>query len=149
MQGYIFRDTYFVNYTETRRSVGSDVQTIGVMMVGWKVGRQERVGMSTTDVEYRELAKGCRNTNFLIMLFRKITWVDLPAILFQDNMSTIYSISKNKQVGKRTKQINVKYHYTREFIKMDEALGCARGTVKKIHTDDNPADITTKCVLWI
>jgi len=63
--------------------------------------------------------------------------VDLPAILFEDNMSAIY-ISKNKQVSKRTKHIDVKYHYTREFIEKDEELGCAR------RSDDNPAGMTIK-----
>jgi len=138
-------DTDFANCTETRRSVGSDVQTIGGTLVGWEVGRQDGVGTSTTDVEYRQLAKGCGNANFLMMLLREIAWVDYPAILFEDNMSAIY-ISKNKQVGKRTKHIDVKYHYTREFIEKDEELGCAKGTIAKIHTDDNTADIGTKSV---
>jgi hypothetical protein len=138
-------DTDFANCTETRRSVGSDVQTIGCTLVGWEVGQQDGVGTSTTDVEYRQLSKGCGNANFLMMLLREIAWVDFPAILMEDNMSAIY-ISKNKQVGKRTKHIDVKYHYTREFISEDEELGCARGTVEKIHTDDNPADIGTKSV---
>lgn len=132
-------DTDFDNCTETGRSVGSDVQTIGGTLVGWEVGRQDGVGTSTTDFEYRQLAKGCGNANFLNMLLREIAWVDLPAILFEDNMSAIY-ISKNKQLGKRTKHINVKYHYTREFIDMDEEIGCARGNIEKIHNDDNPAE---------
>jgi len=51
-------DTDFANCTETRRSVGSDVQTIGGTLVGWEVGSQDGVGTSTTDVEYRQLAKG-------------------------------------------------------------------------------------------
>jgi len=114
-------------------------------LVGWEVGQQDGVGTSTTDVEYRQLSKGCGNANFLMMLLKEIAWVDFPAILMEDNMSAIY-ISKNKQVGKRTKHIDVKYHYTREFISEDEELGCARGTVEKIHTDDNPADIGTKSV---
>jgi len=82
-----------------------------------------------------------------MMLLREIAWVDFPAILMKDNMSAIY-ICKNKQVlGKRTKHhIDVKYQYTREFILKDEELGCARGTVEKMHTDDNPADIGTKSV---
>jgi len=65
-------DTDFANCTETRRSVGSDVQTIGGTLVGWEVGRQDGVSTSsTTDVEYRQLAKeGCGNANFLIMLLR-------------------------------------------------------------------------------
>ena len=136
----------FANCTETIRSVGSDVQTIGcAMLVGWEVGQQDGVGTSITDVEYRQLAKGCGNANFIMMLLREIAWVDFPAILMEDNMSAIY-ISENKQVGKRTKHINVKYHYMRELISEDEELGCARGTVEKIHTDDNPADIGTKSV---
>ena len=138
-------DTDFANCTETRRSVGLDVQTVGCTLVGWEVGQQDGVGTSTTDVEYRQLAKGCGNANFIMMLLREIAWVDFPAILMEDNMSAIY-ISKNKQVGKRTKHIDVKYHYTREFISEDEELGCARGTVEKIHTDDNSADIGTKSV---
>jgi len=123
-------DTDFANCTETRRSVGSDVQTIGGTLVGWEVGRQDGVGTSTTDVEYRQLAKGCGNAQFLIMLMREIAWVDLPAIILEDNMGAIH-MSKNKQVGKRTKHIDVKYHYTREFIQEDKEIGCAKGTIKK------------------
>jgi len=45
------KDTDFVNCTETRRSVGSDVQTVGCTLVGWEVGQQDGVGTSTTDDE--------------------------------------------------------------------------------------------------
>ena len=66
----------------------------------------------------------------------------LPGILFEDNTGTIFLV-KNKQVGARTKHIDVQYHFVRSFCSEDE-YGITRGSVEKVDTAENIADIFTK-----
>ena len=59
--------------------------------------------------------------------------------MFSDNQSAIH-LCKNHVFHDRTKHVDVKYHFIREKI--------SKGVVevKKVHTDDNPADFGTKVV---
>ena len=55
-----------------------------------------------------------------------------------------YFLAKNKQVRERTKHIDLKHHFIREFI--DDKDGTQQGEIFKIRTSDNTADVGTKNV---
>jgi hypothetical protein len=61
-----------------------------------------------------------------------------PAIIFQDNMSTIAMIENGMSRSDRTRHINIRYFWTKE--QMDEG----KLAVEHIGTDDMIADILTK-----
>ena len=69
--------------------------------------------------------------------------VDLPGLIGEDNAGAIF-LAKNKQVGERTKHIDLKHHFIREFI--DDKDRTQQGEIFKIHTLDNTADVGTKNV---
>ena len=59
--------------------------------------------------------------------------------VFSDSQSAIH-LCKNPIFHDRTKHVDVKYHFIREKISQGVV------EVKKVHTDDNPADFGTKVV---
>ena len=60
-----------------------------------------------------------------------------PILIFEDNQSAI-AMAKNPRFHKRSKHINIKYHYVREQV--------GKGTivVKYCPTEDMQADLLTK-----
>ncbi len=134
-------DTDFGNCTETRRSVGCCLLTIGCCLVDWSMSKHLTLSDSTTEAEYKELAKLAKSCKFLQMLLGELNLVDLPCMMFEDNAGAIF-LAGNRQVSKRTKHIDLKHHFIREFT--EERNGVQQGAIYKIHTDHNTADIGTK-----
>ena len=136
-------DTDFGNCVETRRSVGCCIITIGGCLVDWTMSKHLTLSDSTTEAEYKELAKLAKGTKFVQMLLDELNLVDLPGMLFEDNAGAIF-LSANKQVSKRTKHIDLKHHFICEFT--EEKNGMQQGAIFKIGTELNTADIGTKNV---
>ena len=60
-----------------------------------------------------------------------------PTVLFEDNNSCI-ALTKNPLHHKRTKHIDVYYHYTRQMVEEGVVV------LEKISTEDQVADMLTK-----
>ena len=71
-----------------------------------------------------------------ILKFIVIT-VELPIIVHVDNTGAIF-LANNKNIGQRTKHIQTRYHFVREYIE--------DGILKIVYvcSEDNDADIMTK-----
>ena len=130
-------DTDFANCLETRRSVGCNFITIGGCLVDYSMAKHNSLSDSTTEAEYKELAKTAKCSKFVLMLQKELKLADLPGILFEDNTGAIF-LSENLSVNKRTKHIDIKHHFIREFIRD------GYGKVYKISSEDCIADIGTK-----
>ena len=73
-------------------------------------------------------------------LFPKIASTPAGAsIILEDNTGAIF-LSRNKQVGARTKHIDVRYHFIREKVENGNIL------VQYVNTLKNPADLLSKNV---
>jgi len=92
---------------------------------------------STTEAEYKELAKTGKSVKFILMLQQELRIADSPAIIFSDNSGAIF-VSENLSVNKRTKHIDIKYHFITEFVR--DGLG----KIYKIESKECVADIGTK-----
>lgn len=76
------------------------------------------------------------------MMVKEALWLKgltMELEIFCDNQNAIH-LYKNPQQYKRTKKIDVKYHFIRGIT--DDGLVVLR----KVHTDNNPADTVTKVV---
>ena len=81
---------------------------------------------------------------FQQMLLGEVAYTMLPGIMYEDNEGAIY-LSKNKQVSQRTKHIDLRYHFLRDFVdKKNES--CGHGMMMKVDTKENFADLMTKNV---
>ena len=136
-------DTDYGNCKETRRSVGCTLVTIGGCLVDWQMAKHATLSDSTTEAEYKELAKLAKDMKFIQMLLTELKLVELPGLLFEDNAGAIF-LAGNCQVSKRTKHIDLKHHYIREFT--EERNGYQQGVIHKIESEFNTSDIGTKNV---
>jgi hypothetical protein len=140
-----FANTDYENCTETRRSVGCTIITIGGCLTDWSMAKHLTLLWwdSSCEAEYKELAKCAKGVKFTQMLLGKLRLRELPGILFEDNLGSIF-LAQNKQVSKRTKHIDLKHHFIREFTECQD--GIQQEKIFKIESEFNTADIRTKNV---
>ena len=134
-------DTDYGNCKETRRSVGCSLITVGGCLVDWWMAKHHTVSDSSCEAEYKELAKCAKGVKFIQMMLGEFNLVDLPGYIGEDNKGAIF-LAYNKQVSERTKHIDIKFHFIREFVENHD--GVQQGEIFKIDTKDNTADIGTK-----
>ena len=80
---------------------------------------------------------------FAQMLLTELKLVELPGYMFENNGGAIF-LASNRQVSKRMKHIDLKYHFIREFT--EERNGCKQGEIFNIESENNTSDIGTKNV---
>ena len=119
-------DTDLGNDLETRRSVGSSIGTLGGCMVDFWSNLHASMSISSTEAEYKELSKCARGAKFMQMMTEELLEIEVKAYICEDNEGAGF-LSMNKQVGKRTKHIDIHHHYVREFVTEHE--GRVRGKV--------------------
>ncbi len=64
-----------------------------------------------------------------------------PTVICGDNQGAIY-FTYNPKVEARSKHIDVRYHYVREFVENEQ------GSIMYINTDEQVADILTKSLAY-
>ena len=134
--GYV--DSAFADCKESRKSTGGYVTLLNGSPLTWKSCRQTVVTTSSTEAEYVAACDGTKEVMWLRNLLEGISHPSsTPTILFEDNNSCIAQ-SENPLHHKRTKHIDVYYHFTRQMVK--------EGIVKliKIDTIEQVADMLTK-----
>ena len=139
-----FVDASYGNTSEGRRSVSGEMHTVGGMISAFSSRSQRTVSLSSTESEYIAAGSAAQEMIFQQMLLSEIAENNYPGVIFEDNAGAIF-LSKNKQVGQRTKHIDVRYHFLREFTdKKNES--CGRGIMMKVDSKENYADLMTKNV---
>ncbi|GJV23962.1 hypothetical protein Tco_1376657 [Tanacetum coccineum] len=101
-----------------------------------KATLQPSVALSTTKAEYMALTEATKEGILLKGLIEDLGFPQDQATVFCDSMSAI-CLAKDQVYHDRTKHIDVHYH----FIHTERRI-----KVKKISTEDNPADVFTKPV---
>jgi hypothetical protein len=133
-----YADSDWANDSIERRSTSGFVVLLNGTPISWSSGLQSIVALSSCEAEYVALSECCRELAYLrqLMAFLRES-LPGPVTIFEDNKGAI-DLTNNPVHHKRTKHIDVKYHY----IRAEQTSG--RVTVTKVHTNDNRADIMTK-----
>lgn len=133
-----FSDADYAGDRETRRSTSGYVFMLGSGAISWSSQRQTCVALSTTESEYIAAAHACKELIWLERLMDDLQ-DDCHVIpnLHMDNQSAIRLV-KNPEFHKRTKHIDIKFHFIRDcYLKKKFALDY-------INTELQVADIFTK-----
>ena len=110
------------------------------VLVAWKSKMQKHVTISTTEGEYVSISEVSCQILFVWHIAKDMGInVTLPIIVNVDNAGAIF-LSNKKLVGQRTKHIDTRYHFVREYVK-DRIL-----KIVYVRSEDNDADILTKNV---
>ena len=135
--GYV--DSDFAGDRDSRKSTTAYYFTLGGNCVSWKSQLQPLVALSTTEAEYVALADAVKEAIWLQVLLRETQLLDNKVTVFCGSQSAIH-LSKNPVYHERTKHVDVRFHFVRDRIAEGEV------DLKKVPTEDNPADLGTKIV---
>lgn len=110
-------------------------------LVSWKSKKQQTVALSTCEAEYTALAETVQEGKFLKQLCVDlgIIAVSKSILVNADNQGAI-KLAKNPAFHKRSKHIDVKYHFIRSEVQQGTV------SIRYIASEDNLADIFTKPV---
>lgn len=134
---YAYSDADYAGDLETRRSTTGYVFNVGSGAISWCSQRQDTVAQSTTESEYIAASQSLKELIWLKNLLQEIVGsMNIPK-LYIDNQSAIKLI-KNPEFHRRTKHIDVKYHFIRENFEKHVF------EPEYICTDNQLADILTK-----
>lgn len=127
---------------EDRRSQSGSVLTLASGAISWKSKKQPIVSLSTMEAEYIALSEVSKEVIYLrrlLMHMQFYSLVESPINVFCDSQSAI-ELAKNAVYHKRSKHIDIRYHFTRELIEKNEIR------VVYLKTESMLADIFTKAL---
>lgn len=134
----IYSDANWAENDENRHSISGNVFIYNCGPISWLSKRQSTIALSTTEAEYISAFDATREAAWLRQLLADVTGHKVPPIkLYIDNQSAI-SIANNTNVSKRSKHMDVKFHYIRQEIQNQRIV------TEYCPTDSMIADILTK-----
>jgi hypothetical protein len=99
----------------TRRSNTGYLVLIGGAAVSWNSRAQKTRALSSTEAEYMSLSDACRQLVWVHSLLSEMRLHIRSIPLCGDNQGAIF-IASNAVQEKRTKHIDIRYHYIREVV---------------------------------
>jgi hypothetical protein len=132
----VFADASFAT-CEDAKSFGGIFATGGRGMTYCKCGKLRLVARSSTEAELIALSDA---TSILLwsQQFLKFQGYDVVAELLEDNMPTINMIRNGRSMSDRTRHVDVKYFFVKQYIESGKIV------LKHCPTADMVADILTK-----
>lgn len=135
-----FSDADYAGDTDTRRSTTGFCFLIGNGVVSWNSERQKSVSLSTTESEYVAASNAVKELVWIKRMVNELAPGDLmSSILYVDNQSAIRLI-KNPEFHKRSKHIDVRYHFIRERFQEGDF------DLEYVPTKEQIADVFTKAL---
>lgn len=107
-------------------------------LIDWSCRKQNCVSLSSTEAEFVSLSDACQEAAWLQRLLLDFHQrVNLPITIFEDNQSCL-KIAKDERFSNRTKHIDTKYHFVKDYIQR-KLVKC-----EYCPTDEMIADLFTK-----
>ncbi|CAH9096206.1 unnamed protein product [Cuscuta epithymum] len=132
-----YTDSDMAGNKDNMKSTSGYLMTFAGGAVSWQSRLQKCVVLSTTEAEYVAATEACKELLWLKRFMQEIGFMQQRYVVLCDNQSTIH-LAKNSMFHKRTKHIDVRYHWIRDALE-DKLF-----ELDKVHTDDNGADMLTK-----
>jgi len=133
-----YSDADYASCLDTRKSISGVVLMLNSGPIIWSSRKQNIVATSTTDAEYVAAHDAAKEVVWSRQLLKDInTEQDGPTILHCDNAAAM-KLMQNPVYHRRTKHIDIKFHYTRDLIKQKQI------DVKHVSSQMQLADILTK-----
>jgi Reverse transcriptase (RNA-dependent DNA polymerase) len=131
-----FCDASYANL-EDYRSLCGHLLLIGKTPVLWQASRQATTAKSTQQAEYMALTPLMQDLLWLKMLLKGLDIKVGTVTVYEDNEACI-ALANNPQSTRRTRHIQVVYHWIREHLEKKEAKLISIGTSNQL------ADLMTK-----
>lgn len=134
-------DADYAGVADGRKSTGGYLYTFLGGPVSWASKRQTAVALSSTESEYMAMTEAAKEATWLQRFTAElgIRQKDRPVLLHADNQGAI-ALCTNPEFHRRTKHIDVAWHYIREVVIE------GRINVDYVSTKDMVADGLTKAL---
>ncbi|KAL4559836.1 hypothetical protein LXL04_031982 [Taraxacum kok-saghyz] len=134
-----FTDSDMAGNKDNMKSTSGYLMTFAGGAVSWQSRLQKCVALSTTEAEYMAATEACKELLWMKRFLQELGFMQKRYVVLCDNESAIH-LAKNSMYHKRTKHIDVRYHWIRDCLedKMFE--------LEKVHTNDNGSDMLTKAL---
>lgn len=132
-----FVDADWASNAIDRRSYTGYFFRLSNCAISWETKKQVTVALSSTEAEYMGISECCKEAVYLRNLLLELTNVTYPVPIFNDNQSA-HKLSANPIYHKRSKHIDVRYHFCREKVANEIVK------IKYLSTSEMPADLLTK-----
>lgn len=137
-----YSDSDWAGDIDDRKSCSGNVLMLSGGPISWKSKKQCSVALSTMEAEYAALSEVSREIVYIKRLMIHMgfeMYVKSPINVFCDNQSAI-ELSKDAVLHKRSKHIDISYHFTRELVDNKDIL------ISYVQTNLMLADILTKAL---
>jgi len=133
-------DADWAGDVQDRKSTSGYLFLQGGAAITWRSCKQSCVSLSTAEAEYVALAEAGQEATWLQKLYGDLLNKDISnTTIFEDNQSAI-CIAKSQLSRKRTKHIDIKYHFIRDLVE----TGCIN--LKYCPSENMLADMLTKAL---
>jgi len=135
---YGYSDSSYADESDTWKSSAGFVFISSGGPVSWKAKTQRRVSTSTGEAEYVGVFEAGKQAKWVCSWFYEVDqYFNLPITIYYDNDAAV-ALTKNFGGHTKIKHVNVKTHWIREAINLDDII------VVPIDTAENIADIFMK-----
>ncbi|MGL4341755.1 MAG: reverse transcriptase domain-containing protein, partial [Lactococcus lactis] len=136
----VFSDSDWGGDKDDRHSVSGYVIFLLGVPILWRSKLQRVVSLSSSEAEYYALSEAAKDVKFIAQILSSVgIKYKQPIIINVDNVGAIF-MAENASANGKTKHIDIRYHYVREFI-MDNFI-----KIIFVKSADNKADVFTKNV---
>ncbi|KAF0706887.1 hypothetical protein AaE_013900 [Aphanomyces astaci] len=134
-----YSDADWAGDVDTRHSTSGYCFLLNNGIVSWKSHKQRTVALSSTEAEYMGLTEAAQEALWMKALLQELGELEdgVPITIWEDNQGSI-ALAKNTEHHRRTKHIDIRYHFIREKV------ASADIELKYCPTSDMIADIFTK-----
>lgn len=134
---YAHTDSDWGSDPNTRRSQTGYFFKLADASICWQSHAQKTIALSSTEAEYMALSDCSRQAMWIKSLLRELGIPMKAFPIYGDNQGSIF-ISSNPVQERRTKHIDIRYHYVRELVESKEI------EILFVDGNNNPADMFTK-----
>ena len=133
-------DADWANDMDERKSTTGYIIMINDCPVIWNSKKQSTIALSSAEAEYMAISGTVQEIIWMVQLLHELhVNIKLPVDIYCDNKSAI-ALSKNDLHHQRTKHIDIRHHFIRDYIKKNII------NIIWISTQEQIADILTKPV---
>ena len=133
-----YSDSDFAGNVENRRSIAGFVLYLNGAPISWKSKGMKSTALSSSEAEFISLSETAKEVSFVYQVMKSMgIELKLPIVIRVDNIGAIF-MSENVAISNRTKHVDVRYHFVREFVQ--------DGFIKVIFvkSEENDADLFNK-----
>jgi transposase InsO family protein len=136
-----YSDADWAGDIESRRSTSGYAFMMNGGCISWRSKKQRTVALSSTEAEYMALSEATQEAVWLKVFLCELGEMksDDPVKIYEDNQGSI-ALAKNPEFHKRTKHIDIRYHFVREKVEDGQVV------LQYVSTTDMLADIMTKAI---